>query len=419
MTKVRLRHVLRVNPPSPVFDQLAGDTELTFLPMEAVWPGDRLDLSRVRVKRAVATGYTRFQDGDVLVPKITPTFEASRSVLIGKLINKAGVGTTELHVLRAGPLIDRRYLLHVTRSYPFLKLGESEMYGVAGQKRVPDDFVRDYVVDLPSLEEQRCIAEFLNAEGRRIEELDRQTQKQVELIQLRSIEFYRRLTTIGTSNDARPSGIPWMPLVSVDSTLHKVGRAFRTGSGTTPNSQNFAYFDGEYPWVNTGDLRDNVVYKINRTVTVKALQDYSSLKVYHPGALIVAMYGATIGRVGILGRSACVNQACCVLYNSHDLELEYAFYWFLAHRSEIIRLASGGGQPNISQDVIRRLRIPAPDARGQRLVLAAIREYEEHTRTQMALLNQRRKLLSERRQALITAAVTGQIEVATARGAEL
>ena len=69
------------------------------------------------------------------------------------------------------------------------------------------------------------------------------------------------------------------------------------------------------------------------------------------------MYGATIGKLGILNIETCTNQACCVLSKSDELIIKYAFYWFLGYRSEIISLSYGGGQPNISQDTIKNLKI--------------------------------------------------------------
>ena len=109
----RLRHLAKVNPSTPAFSRLDDDSEVTFLPMENIWPGPRLNLSEIRSKSAVESGYTRFQDGDILIPKITPTFEAGRAVLIKGLRGGLGAGTTELHVLRPGERLDPRFLLHV------------------------------------------------------------------------------------------------------------------------------------------------------------------------------------------------------------------------------------------------------------------------------------------------------------------
>ena len=142
------------------------------------------------------------------------------------------------------------------------------------------------------------------------------------------------------------------------------------------------------------------------------------MRVYPSGTLMVAMYGATIGRAGISMAPACVNQACCALIPLGPVDVTYAFYWFVAHRAEIVQLGSGGGQPNISQDLVRSLRIPAPDSVAeQRKIGRDCDAREEENASYRSRLSRRSALLAERRQALITAAVTGQIDVTAARGA--
>ncbi|KMS86582.1 restriction endonuclease subunit S [Prauserella rugosa] len=414
---VRLRHIAQVNPSTPAFDRLSDDDVLTFIPMESVWPGDRLDLSARRTKASVATGFTRFQDGDVLVPKITPTFEAARSVLISGLLGGVGAGTTELHVVRPGPTTEPRFLLYLVHTYGFLKLGKAAMYGVAGQQRVPDDFLRDLAVRLPSLEEQRRIADFLDAETARIDKLRNASQQQIELLDESLISEFRVLTT-GTDKEVRTTGVPWMPRMRNEWRLLKVGREFVTGSGTTPRSSEQRYFGGDYYWVNTGDLRDEFAVKPEKTLTEEALNDYSALKLHPPGSLVVAMYGATTGRVGILGVDSCVNQACCVLneVGAGSLSSAYVFYWFRAHRSKILELASGGGQPNISQDLVRSLRVPAPTRTEQDVLVDKATRVESSIRDRQEKIGERVDLLKERRQALITAAVTGEFDVSAASG---
>jgi type I restriction enzyme S subunit len=214
------------------------------------------------------------------------------------------------------------------------------------------------------------------------------------------------------------TGIRWMPRMHGDWKLFKVGRSFKTGSGTTPRSGEPRFFDGPYPWVNTADLRDGLIRDPAKRVSAAALREYPALRVYPSGTLMVAMYGATIGRAGISVAPACVNQACCALIPLGPVDVTYAFYWFVAHRAEIVQLGSGGGQPNISQDLVRSLRIPAADsvAEQRRIGRDCEAAEEEHARYR-SLLAHRSALLAERRQALITAAVTGQLDVTTARGA--
>ena len=160
--RVRLRFLAAVNPPTPEIDLIDADAELPFLPLEAVWPGYRLDLSRRRPKGEVNTGYTRFREGDILIPKITPTFEADRTVLVRGLEGGVGAGSTELHVVRPRPGVEPRFLRYVFSSRPFLAGGEASMTGVAGQQRVPEEWVKDFPVCAFDLSTQRAIADYLD-----------------------------------------------------------------------------------------------------------------------------------------------------------------------------------------------------------------------------------------------------------------
>jgi type I restriction enzyme S subunit len=150
--------------------------------MERVWT-DRLDLSELRPKDEVASGYTRFAEGDLLLPKITPTFEAGRASIATDLAGGVGAGTTELHVLRPNRLAHPRWLLHFLNHRTFLRRGHADMYGVAGQKRISEEFVKSYPVDLPSMEDQRRVADYLDLETARIDELIAEQQRQRELIE--------------------------------------------------------------------------------------------------------------------------------------------------------------------------------------------------------------------------------------------
>ena len=230
MREVRLRYVAQINPPTLAFSRLADDDELTFLPMESVWPGKWQQLSQVRKKADVAVGYTRFQDGDILVPKITPTFEASRSILVSGLLGGVGAGTTELHVVRPGPEIERRYLLYIFHTHPFLKNGEAEMYGVAGQQRVPDEFLRDFRVLIPSVSEQRRIADFLDAETARIDVLVRHRNRQLQLLQERALAYLSERLFPGILSDPlNEYPWTWLPKIQKDRPLVRLGYVCRDG----------------------------------------------------------------------------------------------------------------------------------------------------------------------------------------------
>jgi type I restriction enzyme S subunit len=291
----------------------------------------------------------------------------------------------------------------------------------AAQPHLNAEDLGDVILRVPPADEQRRIAGYLDAETARVDVLLAATDRQIEVLDGRCLAAFRAMTT-GIAEHVPPvaTGTRAMPLMRGDWKLFKVGRSFKTGSGTTPPSSEPRFFGGPYPWINTGDLRDGLIQDPARSVSLAALQEYPALRVYPSGTLMIAMYGATIGRAGISMAPACVNQACCALIPLGPVDVTYAFYWFVAHRAEIVQLGSGGGQPNISQDLVRSLRIPAPDSVAeQRRIGRDCDAREEENASYRSRLSRRSALLAERRQALITAAVTGQIDVTTARGAAI
>jgi len=144
--------------------------------------------------------------------------------------------------------------------------------------------------------------------------------------------------------------------------LWKIAHAFNLiGSGTTPESGNEKfYINGSINWINTGDLNDGVLESCKNKITKEAFKKHSVLKIYPKGTLLIAMYGATIGKVAVTNIESCTNQACCALSKSKILTNKFTLYWFIANRKNIVNLSYGGGQPNISQDVIKKLKIPVP-----------------------------------------------------------
>lgn len=177
--QIRGRFVMAVNPPARRARALEVTDEVSFVPMEAVGAYGGLDLERTKPLEETESGYTGFEDGDVVIAKITPCFENGKGAIAHGLKNGVGFGTTELHVLRAGKHLDKQFLFYLTISHAFRKLGESEIYGAGGQKRVPPEFAKDFRIPLPPLKEQQTIARFLNAKTAHIDAL---VAKQQQLI---------------------------------------------------------------------------------------------------------------------------------------------------------------------------------------------------------------------------------------------
>jgi len=182
------------------------------------------------------------------------------------------------------------------------------------------------------------------------------------------------------------------------------------GSGTTPNGEQF--YGGSTNWVMSGDLNDSVVCHTKRSVQEVALEAYSTLKLYPPGSLVVAMYGATIGKTGILGEAACTNQACCVLAQPvTNVKVRFVQLVVQTAKPHLVSEAYGGGQPNINAEVVRSLRIGLPPAEEQERILGSVDDSTGQLDTTISRLEREIELLREYRTRLVADVVTGKLDV--------
>jgi len=413
MSVVRLRHLAEVNPLTPAFDRLSSEEDLSFLPMEAVWPGERLDISRRRTKGAVAMGYTRFQNGDVLVPRITPTFEAGRAVLIYGLLRGVGAGSTELHVLRPGPRIDRRFLLYVVNTHGFLKLGAAEMYGVAGQQRVPDAFLRDLPVDLPPLEEQRRIADFLDVESARMLKLNSSLVRFDTDVLERERAVLAQVLHPGAEKpgDALPGAWRWTPLTHLTDQFRQIMY------GIVLPGPNVA--DG-VPIIKGGDVAANrlSLNSLNRT-TREIESGYARSRV-KGGDLVIAIRGS-VGEIAVVPdelAGANLTQDAARISVGTDICADW-LRLVLAPPAVVHQVQqgiTGATIKGINIWDLKRVLVPTPNRADQRAIATSVsRSLGTHEELR-SRVGRHSALLAERRQALITAAVTGQIDVSTASG---
>ncbi|WP_234367899.1 restriction endonuclease subunit S, partial [Parabacteroides pacaensis] len=162
---------------------------------------------------------------------------------------------------------------------------------------------------------------------------------------------------------------PQLPQGWCLSTLGEIGK---WQSGATPSRLQKEYYGGNIPWLKTGDLNDGFITNIPEYITERAL-DETSVKLNPAGSVLMAMYGATIGKIGILTYPATTNQACCVCTDYH-IEQMFLFYFLLANRKYFITLGGGGAQPNISKEKIVTTLLPLPPLREQQRIVARIKE---------------------------------------------
>ena len=143
------------------------------------------------------------------------------------------------------------------------------------------------------------------------------------------------------------------------------------GSGATPSRSIPEYYGGDIPWLKTGDLNDGYIECIPENISRLALEK-TSVRLNPTGSVLIAMYGATIGKVGILTFPATTNQACCAclpieIYN------EYLFYFLMSQKVSFVKRGEGGAQPNISKEKIIATLMPLPPLAEQYRIVAKIK----------------------------------------------
>ena len=193
----------------------------------------------------------------------------------------------------------------------------------------------------------------------------------------------------------------------IETTLGKIGR---WSSGGTPSRKESKYYGGSVPWVKTGNLTDGLIDKIDESITNLGVEK-SSAKLFPQKTLLIAMYGATIGKLGILKEPSTTNQACGALIAegiTTDL-IPYVFYYLLNSRENLRNIGKGGAQPNISQTVLKNYSIPLPPLKEQHRIVTKIETLTTHSRKAREALDAIPTLLDQFRQSVLAAAFRGDL----------
>lgn len=192
----------------------------------------------------------------------------------------------------------------------------------------------------------------------------------------------------------------------VKTDLHNVAS---WGSGGTPSRSHSEYYNGNIPWIKTGDLGPKIITNASEYITDEGIKN-SSAKFFSKGSVAIAMYGATIGKTSILGIDATTNQACAVGTPLKSLTTTLFLYYFLLNeRNAFIKKGKGGAQPNISQAIIKEHVIYLPPLAEQKIIAEKLDTLLAQVDSTKARLEQIPKILKRFRQAVLAAAVSGKL----------
>ncbi|NWN87109.1 MAG: restriction endonuclease subunit S [Micrococcaceae bacterium] len=340
------------------------------------------------------------QHGDILVEKSGGTPRNPVGTVVSYQGDLPAVYANFIFRLRMSSEQDQRFWLYALHASYLDGRTWSLVRQTTGIQNLDTNGFMSMKHPAPPLQTQRHIADYLDRETVEIDAMIDKLGDLQETLLARKVEVIRNSTQLSAS------GKSWDTVP----TAHLFGNI---GSGTTPKAERHYTEPGEgVPWVTTSELRESVIRSTSKNVTTEALESVSSLTLHPKGSVLIAMYGATIGRLGVLGVDATMNQACCAFSLPIGIDMRFFYYTLWGQRDDIIRLAVGGGQPNISQNMLRRWRIPLPPLEEQRRIADHLDSVTSKIDAMLTKVAQLKDLLTERRAALITDVVTGRKDVA-------
>lgn len=422
---VRMRYAATLNPPvrRDLLDD--PDQEVSFLPMEAIGEDGSLNLEQNRPVADVRNGYSYFEDGDVAFAKVTPCFENGKGALMRGLQCAAGFGTTELTVLRPNPAVaDARYINYIVQCSSFRASGAGAMTGAGGLKRVPDEFTRNFPVSLPELGEQRVIASNLDRETARIDALIEKKTRFIELLREKRQALITHAVTKGLDPNVKvkDSGVEWLGEVPEHWEVKRLRHALRVLTDYTSNgsfaslAENVEYLSEGYSrLVRLTDLRENL--ENDGLYVDQSAHEFLRNSELFGGEVLLANVGAYAGLVCLMpsigGKATLGPNMMLLRFREQLISNDFAFTALgsLYAQEQLRILAVSAAQPKLNKDDVRSCVLAVPPLDEQREILAFV-SFEAGRIDRLLQTTERSiGLLKERRSALTTAAVTGQIDL--------
>ncbi len=261
-------------------------------------------------------------------------------------------------------------------------------------------------IALPPLKEQERIVGILDESFAKIDEsikiLEQDLLNLDELMQSALQKAFNPLKNNAKENYKLPQGWKWKSL----------GEIANTSSGGTPSRNKKEYWEsGNIKWLKSGELNDGYIDFIEENITEEAIKN-SSAKIFQKGTLLIAMYGATAGKLGILNLDSTTNQAICAfLHKDKNIKFleKFLFYFLFFLRDKIIKDSFGGAQPNISQTYIKNLQIPLPPLKEQEQIASHLDELSSHVKNLKQNYQAQIKDLQELKKSLLDKAFKGNL----------
>jgi len=409
---VPIKYLATLNPKKSMLSQDLMFDECSFVPMEKL-KFNSLVLDEKKVIKDVYNGYTYFENEDILVAKVTPCFENKNTAIAKGLINGVGFGSSEIYILRVNEKTKNRYLFYRLQESVFISVATAAMTGAGGLRRVPAEIVNTYPIAIPNIDEQTQIASFLDYETAQIDILIDKQQTLIKLLKEKRQAVISHAVTKGLNPDApmKDSGVEWLGEVpehwEVKSYRH-ASKIYRGKFGHRPRNDP-AFYDGEYPFIQTGDVAraGKTITSYSQTLNEKG----KSVSQLFPAGTLMMAIAANIGDTAILGFEAYAPDSVIGFKPYTGVIVEFLRYSFLAALPAFEQTSTQSSQANLNIDRVGTVKGAFPSYNEQEEIVIYLNNMLEHYRAIEVKANEQIQLMQERRTALISAAVTGKVDV--------
>lgn len=294
-------------------------------------------------------------------------------------------------------IINTEFLLLVTTTKQFVTFAQSCSSGTTNRRRIDIDKFLEQKIPLPSLDEQiKLITTYNNKTNESVIRYLSSNNIQNEWLYYVRQTLFTEDTDIGQKQrnsflrlvhykDIVEWGISNIMKRANNGVVSKFDIAYikdvcKVNSGGTPSRSNKSFYEGNIPWIKTGEVLNDIIYDTEEHISEKAIEN-SSAKIYPKGSLIIAMYGqgGTRGRSAKLGIDASTNQACAVLHQiDNDVVLtDYLWVYIQAMYDDLRSLASGTNQPNLNAEKIKNYMLPLPPKKIQEEIVSYVKTAKE------------------------------------------
>jgi type I restriction enzyme S subunit len=227
-------------------------------------------------------------------------------------------------------------------------------------------------------------------------------------ILLERIKEERKKNLKGKYKELLPIDMSELPELPQSWIWVRLGEVSDTTSGGTPSRKKKQYYGGSIPWLKSGELKDGVINATEESITDEGLAN-SSTRIIPRGNLLIALYGATVGKLGVLGIDSAINQAICAIFPNGGISREFLFWYLRKHRNELLNIRKGGAQPNISQDVVRNIVLPLPSLQEQQNIVEEIENRMSLIKEVETVLEKSLKQAERLRQGILKQAFEGKL----------